>query len=432
MDAQEVQLEQLIRRLEAERGMARKVRLLVGSWPLLFELSPQERERVALAVGSRWALRNLEGMFGRAGAPSDSQLKVKAIFESLRGADPEQLRKLGKEIKNGGFAGAQSRLLGTLEDALEGKIAAEDDSQRPGPVLIDAAETFEPGTSPTRPAVAPPPPPAWLPASLLEQLDEPDQPDQLDDGDPTQPAAAKAEVAEPGESAEPAVDPERPEVEGTEPTRTMPESSDEEAASAFHARSGEPGEVFGPGGLEPELDEPTELAGVAPPTPEPAEPAATAATPAADTSRHELEPGPAESAAEPARHEETPQEAPADRRRRDATTLSPVESLRALRRLSSGETASSRAGRAALVGSLGSGWAARRAVSSIIRLRSATDLEEALALIRRLPTATQRTWCLGDLLQHWQLDEDARERVLAAAPTEAAKGRLARRAAPAV
>ncbi|MCP4201236.1 MAG: hypothetical protein GY769_04805 [bacterium] len=390
MKVQEARLEDLIRRLEAERGMGQKVRLLVGSWPLLRELSPQQRERVALAVGSRWALRHLEGMFGHPDKLSENQLRVQAIFERMSDADVNELRRLGEEIRQGGSSAARSRLLGALEDALEEKLAAEA------------------GTD-----VGRPPPPAWLPATLLEELDEPARPtrtaqpeqplppvppeipeqlgpvDEPEEADSPQPAVARAELAEPG------VDLERPEAVDTEPTRTTSEGS-------------------------------LELAGAA------ATAAATAA-PAAKISRpelvHEAAESPAEGAQEEGAFEAASEEAPAGRRHRDAVTLSAVDSLRALRRLASGETASSPAGRAAMIASLGSGWAARRAVSSMIRSRSAADLDEALALIRSLASATEQTWCLGDLLQHWQLDDVGRERVLAAAPTEAARRRLARRAA---
>ncbi len=343
MEDPEVQLERLIRRLEAERGMVRKVRLLAGSWTLLRQLSPQQRERVALALGSRWALRNLEGMFGQPEEMSASQLQVKAIFERLRDADPNQLRRLGNDMKKGGVAGVRSRLLDALGEALEERIAAEDESQHP--------ETAEPSISAKPPAAIPPPPPSWLPPKLN---------------------ASEAERSE---------------------------------------------------------SQPEELLELLTPHRPGAEPASTAA---AEAGHHpELEPEPLPSAVEPADLEE----ATGDRRRRETSTLSAVESLRALRRLSRGETAISHGGqasRAALVGSLGSGWAARRAVSSMIRSRFAADLDEALALIRRLPTASQQTWCLGDLLQHWQLDAAALARVLGAAPTEAARSRLARRAAPAV
>ena len=389
MSLQDVQLEQLIRHLEAERGMVRKVRLLAGSWPLLRQLSPQQRERVALALGSRWALRNLEGMFGQPEKMSASQLQVKAIFERLRDADPDQLRRLGNDMKKGGVAGVRSRLLDALGEALEERIAAEDESQHP--------ETAEPSISAKPPAAIPPPPQPpsqWLPPKLLEEPDELDEPDEVEG--PTRPPAAKTETIQL------ALDSKRPAGAASEAERS-----------------------------EPQLEESSELLTLPRPAPHRprAEPTGTAA---AEAGHHpELEPEPLPSAVEPAELEE----APGDRRRRDTSTLSAVESLRALRRLSRGETAVSHGGqasRAALVGSLGPGWAARRAVSSMIRSRLAADLDEALALIRRLPSASQQTWCLGDLLQHWQLDAAALARVLGAAPTEAARSRLARRAARAV
>jgi len=330
MKLHQVRLEGLIKRLKAERGMGRKVRLLAGAWPLLRELSPEERERVAVAVGSRWAWSNLAGMFGNAGELSEDQAQVKAMFERLGEADPQELRRLGKEIKKGGVAGVRSRLLDALEEAIDEEIDVERDLQEPG---AEPEESGDPEISAEQSATTE--------AARTEQV--------LDSQEPA------------GESAR-SSEPDRPEPQRLEP-------------------------------LKPSTDE-----------------VAVLGLPAT---------------VEQVRVEE----APTDSRRRKAVNLSAVESLRALRQLSSGESALSRAERAELIGSLGSGWAARRAVSSMIRSHSVTDLDEALALIRRLTSATQQVWCLGDLLQHWQLDGAGRGRVLAAAPTEVAKNRLARRAA---
>jgi len=299
---------ELIVRLDGESGMRRKVRVLASSWSLLRELSPQQRERLALAIGNRWAWRNIESLFGNTGELSENQRQVKAFFDDLRGTEPEELREIGKQIREGEFTAAKSRLLDAVGEALEEESEPEDDSQ--------GAVEAEPESRREAPVVTPPVAP-----SVIEAME-----------------------------SEPA---QRPSVT--------------------------------PPPVEPE--------------PEPAI-------------------GPEESSVEP--------------RRSDRGPLSAVESLSVLRQLSAGEAPSTRAGRAAMVRSLTSGWAARRAVSSIIRSHSAADLSEALALIRQLPTAAQQIWCIGDLVEHWDLEDGERRRVLAEAPTDSARRRLALRARRAV
>jgi len=57
------------------------------------------------------------------------------------------------------------------------------------------------------------------------------------------------------------------------------------------------------------------------------------------------------------------------------------------------------------------------------------DVGEALQLIEGLARLGQRTWCLADLIERGGLDADALARVIAAAPSDASRRRLARRAA---
>lgn len=398
MTLHEVRLEELIKRLEAERGMGRKVRLLAGSWPLLRELSPQQRERVALAVGSRWAWRNLESMFGHPDELSDNQLQVKNIFEKIRTANPRELRKLGKEIKKGGFAGAQSSLLKALEEALEEKVATEQISESPD---LEQPEATEPGTSTQQEVPAPPPPPPWLPGNMLEELDESEAPYR---SRAREPVAAVAAVTRPTLRREP---------EGSDSGQSKPQPRPGAPKKEADTTSETPPPARAR--TEPGIEE---RSSESPITSEAAAGTSGSRGPSDETDE-------SETSVEPALVENDP----AASQRREAVTLSAIESLRTLQRLSGGKVAPSRTSRAALVGSLGSGWAARRAVSSMIRSHALGDVDEALALISRLPNPTQRVWCLGDLLQHWQLDDDARRRVLAAAPTQTAKRRLTQRGA---
>ena len=85
-------------------------------------------------------------------------------------------------------------------------------------------------------------------------------------------------------------------------------------------------------------------------------------------------------------------------------------------------------GRARLLERLGPGWARRSGLSQLIRTGSLQGLDEALDLIDGLDTPVQKSWCLGDLVQHWDLGEAEITRVLDAAPTPAARRRLQGRA----
>lgn len=107
-----------------------------------------------------------------------------------------------------------------------------------------------------------------------------------------------------------------------------------------------------------------------------------------------------------------------------------TERLRALRRLRrDGDHARElgRAGRKDLLERLGRGWATRRALSQMIASRALDDLDEALEHVGRLERSGQRTWCLADLLAHWELTGAEAERVLALVPSDAARRRLERR-----
>ncbi len=117
----------------------------------------------------------------------------------------------------------------------------------------------------------------------------------------------------------------------------------------------------------------------------------------------------------------------AEPHRADAPTLSATEKLgllRALRDEPGYGARLGRSGRAELLVRLGPGSAARRALSELIRGRAVDDLDEALRLTGNLQSEVQKTWCLGDLVQHWTLDEAALERVVRAARNPATGRRL--------
>jgi len=76
----------------------------------------------------------------------------------------------------------------------------------------------------------------------------------------------------------------------------------------------------------------------------------------------------------------------------------------------------------------GGGWAARRATSQLVRARAMRDVDEALGWVEALDSDTRRAFCLGDLLELEELDAADTERIVAAAPSDAVRRRLERRA----
>jgi hypothetical protein len=106
---------------------------------------------------------------------------------------------------------------------------------------------------------------------------------------------------------------------------------------------------------------------------------------------------------------------------------SPLQILRTLQLSERPGADLGRTGRAQLIDFLGGGWASRRALSRMIAARTLEGIDEALDLIRQIRSTSQQAWGLGDLLQHWDLDSVELDRVLAAAPTGAARRRLSAR-----
>jgi hypothetical protein len=87
-------LEALLRALARERSLRGRLRVLGHSWKLLRSLTPAEREKVALRLGSNWAWKRLEKSFLRDGDLDETEQFVGRVFERLGDADPKELRKL--------------------------------------------------------------------------------------------------------------------------------------------------------------------------------------------------------------------------------------------------------------------------------------------------------------------------------------------------
>lgn len=359
-------LEELLRALARERSLRGRLRVLGHSWALLRSLSRAEREQVALRIGSRWAWQRVEKAFLRDGELSEGEQLVGQAFERMGKSDPRELRRLAHAIREGDGGAARDLLLMTLTEALEEEADEEEDGPRTGGA-VEAEPQARPGAAPADESEA-----ASELASVAELVERAE--DVLAStlarsvpASPEHPEAADELEAEP------------------EPPAAPPMSS---SASAPAVRP-----AFPPASpKEPEVRQ----AGPPSPEPGPQPPVLAAIAPRTDS------------------------QAP-------STATGRLRVLRALQQSDRPGAELGRDGRAALLGSLAGSWAARRALSRMIRTRALDDLDEALDLIRKLAHTSQQSWCLADLLAYWKLDPTQRERVLRAAPTDAARRRLARR-----
>jgi hypothetical protein len=356
-----------MRGLRRERSPREKLSLIARSWRLLQGLTQEERERVALAFGSEWLWKRLERLFLADGKLLAWEVGVKRVLERAGGADPADLRAAAASLRARDLRGLPDILLDTLREALEGEAALR---ERGAGGAVARAQ--------------------------VEIVPEPGEDAAWPGGDEPEARPVEAQAPRPVEPAGP-----RP-VEARaarppEPPRPEPLPPLEDGAA--------------PGARAPESAPPSE----APPcTP------AVAVPPRRDghvAAARELEPEPA---ALPAAVSSA------------SPGLAAGERLARLRALRADPACAARLGpeeRLALLDALGPGWASRRALSILLCSRAVSGLDEALALVARLPSAAQRVWCLADLLACWDLDDAGRKRVLDAAPGSAARRRLAGRCA---
>ncbi|MGH0031899.1 MAG: hypothetical protein ACQGVC_19085 [Myxococcota bacterium] len=337
-------LEELLRALGRERNLRGRLRVLARAWALLRSLSPAQREQVALRVGSRWAWRRIEKSFLRDGELDEAEQMIGTAFQRMGEADPQEIRRLARSIREGDKQTTRDLLMLTLTEALEEEAEEREEQEEatpePEPVVVGQLEEPEA-------AAAEVPQVVERPTEVL--------------------ASSRARVvAEPEPAPQPEPAPVPAPAPASTPTPALP-------AAPVH--------------LPPPAPEPIPLAG-----PEPDPPAA------------------------------------------GITQLNGTERLRVLRELQRSDApakARGRAGRAELLDALGGGWATRRALSRMIAAGSLDDVDEALEHVRRLGRPGQQTWCLADLLVHGALTGPEIERVLDAAPSDAARRRLARRVPPA-
>ena len=328
-----------------------------------------------MALGSKAAWSRLEKLFAKDGL-SDGELAVKRALDRVGAADPDELRDLASKVRSGNYADVSRELVEVVGRALD----EEADSDETGGVSEDAL--------------------------IDDEAEPPDAVEAIDEAAADEEAAREEAVfheAAPREegSAEEAPD-EAPMLVG-EPSDDIPRVVGAPVGAAVIASSPPlPG-----GSTEPERQAPEMVAGPEQPAPE------AVAKPARPSP--EAVPTPVPPSLEVVTEPDT------------GPTLSAAEKLGLLRTLRADPGYGARlgrAGRAQLLVRLGPGWAARRALSELIRGQAVDDLDEALQLAGDLLSDVQNAWCLGDLVQHWALDETELERVLQAARNPAAASRL--------
>ncbi len=333
-------LKDLLRELENARGLRGRLGILARSFDLLRKLSPADRERVALRVGSDWAWGQIERSFMKDGKLSEAEQVIQQAFETIGSADPSELRQAARRIRERDTDGLEQAAIQTLERILE----------------EDGALTAPPGEAVATPLGV---------NAALDTVAKSEDVAVTETSEATQPAAAK--------NASEAPAPAEPKPAAITPRRRLPS----------------------PGQPTPRKQ----------PPPPPRRPA------------------PARSRAA-RRDEPTAPDPPAA-----LAFPSSAERLRALRSLRTPGHAASlgSATRRQWIAGLGSSWAGRRALSSMIQAGALEDLDEALTLIDLLERDSDKVWCLIDWVESQSPAAPERARLLEAAPSPSSRRRLERR-----
>jgi hypothetical protein len=346
----EVNFEEFLRQLAAQRGTTGKLRFAARFADKLRRLPDSERRRVALALGSEAAWNQLERLFLRDLTLSGEEQMVQQALDRLGSSDPAELRRWAQVLRGGDPRKVGELVATAVQAALEQTSDETAPAGEEGGSRLSSAPTGEEGER------------RWSSAPTGEE------------GERRWSSAPAAEEAE-----------SRP----------------------------------------------------APPAPAPAPPSpgpSVAAPPDTDIGTADRVTEAVISPADPRRFHGPPHPLPSHRfgpppfgRPAGVAASQSLRELRELHRNPAGVAALGADGRAELVARLGSGWASRRAVSAMIRSGAVAGVDEALQLIAGLDTPARRNWCLGVLLDSFELTEGERERVLEAVPSAAARRRLAAR-----
>ena len=107
-------LQELLRELASARGLRERIKIVERSLALVRSLSPHERERVAMRVGSQWAWKSIETFLRRDGDFDETDQLAKRAFERVANTDPSDIRKMVRDIRSGDASALGSRLADEL------------------------------------------------------------------------------------------------------------------------------------------------------------------------------------------------------------------------------------------------------------------------------------------------------------------------------
>lgn len=364
----------LLRELRSA-GPVDRVRLLAKSLAALRGLSPWDRKVLLRMAGFEGAEALVERL---AQEDEATARKLRGLLRELEGR-PEEMERTVRALADPKRRGeALDELLTTLDRGL-GTEAGEPAGEPKAPEAPQAAELPPVPQAPPvpEPSPVPEPPPVPERGVRLEPpfaAPPPARPGAAQRA-PVKPAPepARARVARPQE-----VEPPVPEPEPAPAARAEPRS--EEAAAPEPRRA------------------PAAIAEAPPPAP-------AAVSAAMGLARDDADGSP----------------------RSAARILDRLLELR--RRIAAGEVPDARELRRALETEIPFPWARRRALAAWLAA-GPSDLGEALGLIEELPGASDRSWCLGALAEAGPWSEREWERIVAAAPTAAARRRLENRRNP--
>ena len=356
----------LLRELRSA-GPVDRVRLLAKSLAALRGLSPWDRKILLRMAGFEGAEVLVERL---AMEDEATGRKLRRLLHELEGR-PDEMARTVRALSDPKMRGeALDELLATLDRGL----GPEDEAPEPEPAAV-------------RPSPPPAPPPP-----------------------PTRAAGARAKAkAKPRPAA--AGPPDAPAPEASPPATAAPAAG----SPAAPAQPAEPARPVPP----PPAPEGLDLAPEPEPLPETDSEAALAAEPPrAPAAGREAPPGARTGA--PGVADDGPDGSP----RTGTGILDRLLDLR--RRIAADEPLDASDLRRALETEIPFPWARRRALAAWLE-SGPPDLGEALALIAELEGATGRSWCLGSLAANGPWTDPEWERIVAAAPTPAARRRLERR-----
>ncbi|MCB1055295.1 MAG: hypothetical protein KDD11_07245 [Acidobacteria bacterium] len=471
MSYQDTKLENLLRDLAAEHSAAERLRLVGRAWPLLEVRSSTERRRVVQALGEASAGQWFERLFDPNAHLTPWEKALRATLKKVAEASPHELRQLAKTIRLGRRVGLQGPWATLMVEVLE-REASEREAGDQVAVAANAmgaeagktVATVKPGGSGSKPTQAPeaetsPQSTERVVGELISRMRAasqhkasaaPGSESDVEASGPsvTIPLASGISLTELTEPAEPEP-PGRTTTVGTTGAAVV-------AAGAAAAHLATPArvtatpdtasEVPAPSGSQDSVAEKKAIELSSPPHPSGSGQPATASTPVRSPAQAPkpptvetqppTSPGPSKPA-QPARSApgsyprssvglppgQRP-EAPRPRRRRSPEEERDFDVLLRLEDSPGELRAAGAAGRRALLTDLTSSWAPRRAMHRILEHRAFDSLSEALSLIELLPSASDRTWCLLDLLETSPLAPEQVRTILAAAPSPAAARRL--------